>query len=369
MVSVARLLLAALAVAAVTACDDGGSATPDTTESAATEATTTSAPSRDQRRADDAALDRAADHHPTAADDVSRRCPQGADRSGLSRGRRPVLRARERSPVSTTWPNAATLAAADGSEYYTTVVARGPGAGASSAIASCRTIRTSVASTSSRSSSSAASRTRRRCVTVCLVDEREADHAAGELSERTGDADAGDRRAGRDPRSRSRWLLTPHGWLPTAATIDAIGIWEGSEQCPPVPDRGRLVVTVTVVGVGSWQRQGAGCSSETSVLVKTADSCEASRVPGVRIRTASSGSATASAASIGTRQRRWVGRLTAPTRRVRTTRPTSVWRTSATSGSRRASCRCSGCGSARACRTCGTGRASTARRRRRDRRS
>ena len=43
-VSGARLLLAALAVATVTACDDGGSATPDTTESAATEATTTSAP-------------------------------------------------------------------------------------------------------------------------------------------------------------------------------------------------------------------------------------------------------------------------------------------------------------------------------------
>ncbi len=44
MVSIARLLLAALAIATVTACDDGDAATPDTTESAATELTTTSEP-------------------------------------------------------------------------------------------------------------------------------------------------------------------------------------------------------------------------------------------------------------------------------------------------------------------------------------
>ena len=27
--------------------------------------------------------------------------------------------------------------------------------------------------------------------------------------------------------------LTSQGWLPTAATVDAIGIWKGSEQCGP----------------------------------------------------------------------------------------------------------------------------------------
>ena len=44
MVSIVRLLLAVLAVATVTACDDGDAATPDTTESAATELTTRSEP-------------------------------------------------------------------------------------------------------------------------------------------------------------------------------------------------------------------------------------------------------------------------------------------------------------------------------------
>ena len=34
-------------------------------------------------------------------------------------------------------------------------------------------------------------------------------------------------------RHQEPLLLTPQGWLPTVANTEAIGIWEGSEACPP----------------------------------------------------------------------------------------------------------------------------------------
>jgi hypothetical protein len=227
-----RLLMATLALCAVAACDDGDDATTTSTDPAVTEPTAT-APSEPTATTDEPTAPPTTEPSTTTAPGPTT-SPEDALRAEIAAD---YLEASDRyfelvnQPSLDNLAERAKAAAADGSEYYATVVAEVEdlvrlGDRIVPNDPDIRRIDIEAVELAGAEPWSEA------LVTVCLVTNAKqvtppenSPNGQETLTLGTGELVA--------IRQQELVVLTEQGWLPTQAAVEAMGIWEGSEQCGP----------------------------------------------------------------------------------------------------------------------------------------